>query len=208
MSPLSGPTSDPVAADARDRALAAMDDVQTVGVTMTVAVVTPGTSDSVTLSRVVNQRTNRGRFNVSAPDGERRIYVANDSLWAKQGGDWEFRTRNSAPWTDGASVERQRSLLDSGRVTFLRNDSLDGHPVTVVEAHPDDDAVAALTGTRELDSYTVRLWIGRETGYVWQSRAEASVSRGGESATTTVTTRFRWFDRPVTVDIPSAALSA
>lgn len=214
----SRPPSDQRALDAVSRSQTAMDDVTSYRFSLEGHMEATTNDDSlsfdVTGGGDVNVSRHRLNATVRAREASRSTYVTGYTAYtecSRMGWERENLTR-STRWFNYTPAGEQLALLDRTNVYWRGTETVNGTKASVVTAHPTKrelESVADAKGTGEtgignvnLRNVTVTVWISTETSRLMKAQREIRLSRGGATATATMTFRFTDYDEPITVVRP------
>ncbi|WP_262180767.1 hypothetical protein [Haloarcula laminariae] len=167
----------------------------------------------------VNATSQRQVANMSF-DGERSVnYLDNrtgftecrgplgDGLWGRQ------QRSTESEWVALTPVGRQLDLLSTGDLYYNGTETVGGRDVTHISGEPSDEVLsergvgsrnAPVFGSSNVDSVTVDLWLDTATDRPVRSAIRVVVSADGETATATLTFRYRDYGDRVRVSVPDS----
>lgn len=215
------PPSDERAVAERERAVSALDSVSTYRFAMdgTVSASDADRTRTVDVSGegVVDRRRQRMLSNATADGTTRSVYLDGYTSYTECAEPWNGwgvdNASESTAWFDLTPLGRQMALLRESNVYWGGNETLDGTRTSVIVAHPSEETLASLPDTGrttnglsrgDVENATVRVWVDSETGRPVKSELSIALSAGGASGTVDVTVRYRSYDEPVNVSLPSS----
>lgn len=126
--------------------------------------------------------------------------------WARQ------NLSESRSWHTYTPVGQQLSALNETNVYWNGTKSVDGTEAAVIVAYPTKEDLQAVPNVRSggtsdlaganLENTTLRVWVDTDTGRPLKARRHIRVSKGGNTATATVTYRFTEYNEPTAVTLP------
>jgi len=170
----------------------------------------------------LTERRMGGRTNVSGGGDRYRqsteSYLLNRTRYrecssrAREWGADESATEN---WSTLTPAGRQLTLLESGSLLYNGTTTVDGREATLLVGEPTEDALTLYQQRRSeslpdgpgIENARLEAWFDAETDRPIRTTLTFEVSGGDASASTSLTTRYRDYGRPVTVDPPAELLS-
>ncbi|MBX0294764.1 hypothetical protein [Haloarcula nitratireducens] len=163
----------------------------------------------------VNVTTRRQAANVTVGGSVAGSYVDDRTAFEQcrtDGLSWgKENVSAGGNWTELTPLGRQLSVLSTGDLYYNGTETVDGRRTVHLSSHPspsaleESDAGAGnrpVFGSPGVDSVTVDIWLDETTNLPVRSRVTVRVSGDGETATATLTTRFRDYGDRVEVTIP------
>ncbi|MBV0924686.1 hypothetical protein KTS45_10800 [Halomicroarcula limicola] len=163
----------------------------------------------------VNVTTRRQAANVTVDGSVTGSYVDNRTAFkqCQPGGPFwgEENVSAGGDWAELTPFGRQLSLLSTGDLYHNGTETVDGRRTVHLSGRPAPSALEEsgdgagnrpVFGSPDVDSVTVDLWLNETTDLPVRSRVTVRASGGGETATATMTTRFRDYGDRVEVTIP------
>lgn len=212
------PVRQPAAVDRLDAAQERVDGLSSYRYNMTMTASTTANDDRIDGYGVgsVNATTRRQVVNLSV-DGERgRTYIDDRTAITYcsgvPGGLWGQRELSTEPdWTTLTPLGRQLDLLSTGDIYHNGTETIDGREVVHLSGQPSRRALSqhevgsgsvSMFGSPNVDSVTVDLWLDAETDRPVRSEIQVVSSSDDETATATLSTRYRDYGESVRVSIP------
>jgi len=222
----SRPPSDERAVDALERSQTAMaevtsyrtdaegrveatDDDESITLTVTGTVTTNVSTQRMNATATVRQHGgpgNRERTQMTYLDG----YTAYTEC-ARFGWGRENHSAQRS-WLAYTPAGQQLALLNETDVYWRGTEQVDGEETAVITAHPTAEELQSKPSVRESDpttvdsgtveNATVTVWINTETDRPVKARNEIRISKGGNTATASVTFRFSDYDESTSVTRP------
>ncbi|QIO23813.1 hypothetical protein [Haloarcula sp. JP-L23] len=218
------PVREQAAVDRLDAARERAETIESYRYDLAVTVSTTASAREIDGSGVgkVNVTTRRTATNLTVDGATSQTYVDNrtalvecrggggvpSGFWGKE----EFPAERN--WTETTPLGRQLALLSSGDLYHNGTETVDGRETVHLSGSPSKEALDAyrdgagnrpLFGSPNIDSVTVDLWLDATTNRPVRSEVQVVVSGDGETATATLTTRFRDYGERVRVTIPAEA---
>lgn len=168
----------------------------------------------------INLTTRHATTNLTVDGTTRRSYVDNRTAYVQcpgvAGGPSVFWGQEDVPterdWRETTPIGRQLAMLSTGDLYYNGTETIDGREVVHLTGAPSKselDRYGAGAGSRPLfgspnvDSLTVSLWLDERTNRPVRSEVTVVVSGDGETATATLTTRYRDYGERVEVTVPA-----
>lgn len=200
-------------ADVQQRAVTAMEDVDTYQMEFRMNLSANGRTLQMTQDGAFNRTSERARIDMNVYGSELTAYLAGTTMYIQSGGQWQTQDLSeSNPWESGSGLARQRSLLDSGNVTVEGGATVDGVATTVLRVDVEQSALTSVLSQQggNLDNVairnaTYRMYVANETDRPRKVEMEMDISAGGSQSRATITIAFTNYDDPVAVTIPESA---
>lgn len=203
----------------QEQSIAAMEDVDTYRMELTMDLESEETSVSVDADGVLNRPERRLRMNMSMDAGPRSVdttvYIVGETAYVNARGMWQTRDVSDRDlWDQNARLEQQRELMEAARLEIVGNETVDGVPVRVVEFHIPDDKLDELTALAqqqaqtdqgEITDATYTAYIAQETGLMRKMEVDLSMEVEGQSVDGTVTMSFHSYGTDTNITVPEAA---
>ncbi|WP_439028604.1 hypothetical protein [Haloarchaeobius sp. DT45] len=137
-----------------------------------------------------------------------QAYIFGDQQCLRINDKWEQSDVERSPWRANASLGAQQAILNDSETT-LRNGTLNGQDVYVIEVTPDREAIQQLvgedTGNVDFQKVTYQQYIDRESKQLLQSTMNATYVVNGRQATLNVEMAFTDYNTTHEVELPKAA---
>lgn len=166
---------------------------------------------------VIDRSERRARVEVDvsgATSLESTTYIVNDTAHVHTRNTWrtvDISDRNL--WERNERLERQQEILEGAQFEVVGNDTVDGHPVRVVEIHVAKDKLddlVSLAGAGDSSDVTITeatytSYIDTETNRLRRVSVDMTMELDGERLDAAVTQTFSDFEENVTIEIPEQA---
>lgn len=204
------------ATQVQQRSAAAMENVSTFHMQMTMEMDAGGQQMSVAYEGEYNRTSRKASAEMRTMGREVTMYIENQTTYMQLGDQWRARDiEGPSPWEDGR-LARQRQILENSTVTFVENTTLDGEPVAVLRVEPSPEQIRTVVQQQQnqdlsgvsIENITYTQYVSRDTYRLRKFTMNATMSANGNTVDVTMTARFDRFDEPVTVTIPEAARNA
>jgi hypothetical protein len=198
-----------------ERVADATGDVATYGVDFRMNVTANGETLQVTQSGVYNRTSERARLNVSVYGTPATSYFDGETVYVNAGDRWQVQDRSgSGIWGENGTLARQRALLETGEVSVVGEETVDGVETTVYAVDADPAAFESLLGQQQatggssqltVQNASYRLYVADDTDLPRKAELSTTVTTEGQTSRANVTILFSDYDEPVDVTIPEDA---
>jgi outer membrane lipoprotein-sorting protein len=190
-------------------------DVRTYAVDFRMNLTANGETLQLTQAGVYNRTGERARLNMSVYGTPATSYFVGETAYVNAGGQWQVQNLSgSGLWGENGTLARQRALLETGEVSVVGNETVDGVATTVYAVDADPAAFESLlgrqsgttgTGTATVQNASYRLYVADETDRPRKAELSTTVSTQGQSSRANVTILFSDYGEPVDVTLPDDA---
>lgn len=213
---LENPTRDEDAVDTLEETVAAVDAVETYRYRSDVAVAAGRDRRDATMVGAVDVGAETMNATVTVEDESLETYLVGRTRYQqcpRPWGGWAADDiDHDGAWWRPTPIGTQLELFESGDLAVARTDRLDGREAVVLEGSPPprsvgDGANGAVfnVGGPKVDSVSAVLWVDAETKLPLQVMIDMEMSEGDQTATATVTSRYRDYDEALAVELPAEA---
>lgn len=197
----------------QQRVAVATEDVATYRVDFRMNLTTNGETLQLTQEDVYNRTSERARLNLSVYGTPATSYVDGETAYVNAGNQWQVQDLSgSGLWGENGTLARQRALLETGEVSVVGNETVDGVETTVYAVDADPAAFESLLGQQAgstsqvgIRNASYRLYVADDTDLPRRAELSTTVTAQGESSRANVTILFSDYGAPVHVTIPEDA---
>ncbi|WP_267642114.1 hypothetical protein [Haloarchaeobius amylolyticus] len=122
--------------------------------------------------------------------------------------EWSQSDVDRSPWRANATLGAQQEILNNSETT-LRNGTLNGQDVYVIEVRPNQEAIQQLvgndTGNVDFGEVTYRQYIDKDSKNLLQSTMNATYVVNGRAANLSVKMSFSDYNTTHEIELPRAA---
>ena len=192
----------------------AMQDVDTYRMSMEMDISSNGRTISMTQDGAFDHEAKQARLNASIFGMQTVTYLDGTTMYVKSNGRWRSRNMSDQnPWESGNGITQQQQILESGDVSVVGTETVDGVETTVLSVDPDEGKLKELIAQQQsqsfegitIDNATYRLYVANESDLPRKMEMTMEMSIDGQTADANMTAHFSEFGEPVNVTVPEEA---